>query len=95
MVVLEKGGLYDTGDFAGFSEMDGYKNLYEKQVRALLLLMMMMMMMMMMMLYLVHVLPARFRRAPSLRRVSGLALARESLLAQGEPAYFQSVAYYQ
>ena len=92
MVVLEKGGLYDTGDFAGFSEMDGYKNLYEKQVRALLLLMMMMMMMM---LYLVHVLPARFRRAPSLRRVSGLALARESLLAQGEPAYFQSVAYYQ
>lgn len=33
VAVLEKGGLYDTGDFAGFSEMDGYKNLYEGQVR--------------------------------------------------------------
>ncbi|CAM9167945.1 unnamed protein product [Laminaria digitata] len=31
VAVLEKGGLYDTGDFAGFSEMDGYKNLYEGQ----------------------------------------------------------------
>eukprot|EP00904_Undaria_pinnatifida_P004695 jgi/Undpi1/14226/HiC_scaffold_9.g03875.m1 len=31
VAVLEKGGLYDTGDFAGFSEMEGYKNLYEGQ----------------------------------------------------------------
>lgn len=35
VAVLEKGGLYDTGDFAGFSEMEGYKNLYEGQVHVL------------------------------------------------------------
>lgn len=33
VAVLEKGGLYDVADFAGFSEMEAYKAMYEKQVR--------------------------------------------------------------
>lgn len=33
VAVLEKGGLYDDDDFAGFSEMEAYRALYEKQVR--------------------------------------------------------------
>lgn len=32
VAVLEKGGLYEAGDFAGFSEMDAYRAMYEKQV---------------------------------------------------------------
>lgn len=33
VVVLEKGGQYDASDYAGFSEAEAYKTLYEKQVR--------------------------------------------------------------
>ncbi|CAM9800779.1 unnamed protein product, partial [Hapterophycus canaliculatus] len=29
VAVLEKGGLYGAADFAGFSEMEAYKKLYE------------------------------------------------------------------
>lgn len=35
VAVLEKGGLYDTADFAGFSEMEAYRELYEGHVREL------------------------------------------------------------
>lgn len=33
VAVVEKGGLYDDDDFAGFSEMEAYQAMYEKQVR--------------------------------------------------------------
>lgn len=85
VAVLEKGGLYDTEDFAGFSEMEGYKNLYERQVRVFCCC-----------CFWWVFLSVRFRRAPSLRGVSSLALASSSLLAEGElPTAFWRVAYYQ
>ncbi|CAM9729836.1 unnamed protein product, partial [Hapterophycus canaliculatus] len=34
VAVLEKGGRYGVEDFAGFSEMEAYKKMYESQVRA-------------------------------------------------------------
>lgn len=33
VAVVEKGDMYGAPDFAGFSEMEAYKNLYEGQVR--------------------------------------------------------------
>lgn len=33
VAVLEKGGLYDRADFAGFSEMEAFRKMYERQVR--------------------------------------------------------------
>lgn len=32
VAVLEKGGLYDRADFSGFSEMEAYRRMYERQV---------------------------------------------------------------
>lgn len=32
VAVLEKGGSYDTPNFAGFTEMEAYRSMYEKQV---------------------------------------------------------------